>query len=189
MKTLHHPIRTTILFGLICGITFILSNPSPAYPGSKPTAICGSLWLLLAVYAALLCRWGRKPFSATVFPLIFLFAAIFLVDSANSFFLLSLAAVGWIRSGVCFKKPGGRGFLAESVIAFIGGGLLTAFEAHSAFDWALSGWMFFLVQAVYFVLTEDSDTMKANQFEPDPFERASREAEAILDCQENIDII
>jgi hypothetical protein len=41
-------------------------------------------------------------------------------------------------------------------------------------------WMFFLIQSLYFVIFENRAIMPENQYETDPFERASRQAEAIL---------
>ena len=63
-----------------------------------------------------------------------------------------------------------------------GGALIAALPPGSAFGWTLSIWMFFLVQALYFVVF-DITTIAAEEkiaLEIDPFERASRRAADIL---------
>jgi hypothetical protein len=189
MKTSHRPIRSTIFLGLICGLFFIPLNLALGHMFSASHAICGTFWLFFAIYSFLLTLWSRGALLDCVFPLILLFTAIFLVDAINSFFIFALAVIGWIRSGICFKKPVGSGLLTELLLGFAVGILLTVFEPHSAFGWALGAWMFFLVQAMYFVLIQHTGVSQEYPITMDPFEQASRQAEAILDCKENISII
>ena len=189
MKTSHRPIRSTIFLGLICGLSFIPLNLALGHMFSASHAICGTFWLFLAAYSFMLSRWSRGAPLVCVFPLILLFAAIFLVDAINSFFIFALAVIGWIRSGICLQKFGGRGLMTELLLGFTGGILLTVFEPDSALGWALGAWMFFLVQAMYFVLIQPAGLSQENPIGMDPFEQARRRAEAILDCKENISII
>ena len=189
MKTSHRPIRSTILLGLICGLSFIPLNLALGHVFSASHAICGTFWLFLATYSFMLSRWSRKAPLACVFPLILLFTAIFLVNTISSFFIFALAVIGWIRSAICFQKPAGSGLMTELLLGFTGGILLTVFKPHSAFGWALGVWMFFLVQAIYFVLIQHAVLSQENPIKMDPFEQASRQAEVILDCKENISII
>jgi hypothetical protein len=189
MKTSHRPIRSTVFLGLICGLSFIPLNLALGRVFSASHAICGTFWLFLAAYSFMLSRWSRGAPLACVFPLILLFTAIFLVDAINSFLIFALAVIGWLRSGICFKKPVGSGLMTELLLGFACGILLTVFEPHSAFGWALGAWMFFLVQAMYFVLIQHTGLSQENPIRMDPFEQASRQAEAILDCKENISTI
>ena len=115
-----------------------------------------------------------------MFPLMLLFLAIFLVESTTSFFLLALVVIGWIRSGICFRKRAAIRLIAEVLLGFVGGILLTAISPGSAIAWALGVWMFFLVQTLYFIPFEDTDNLEEETVEMDPFEQTSRQAETIL---------
>jgi hypothetical protein len=57
---------------------------------------------------------------------------------------------------------------------------VAVFTPGSAFAWVLGIWMFFLIQSLYFVIFENRAIIPKDQYETDPFERASRQAEAIL---------
>jgi hypothetical protein len=48
------------------------------------------------------------------------------------------------------------------------------------FGWALGVWMFFLVQALYFVFIEYAGNIEEETAQMDPFEQANRQAETIL---------
>jgi hypothetical protein len=139
-----------------------------------------TIWLFLAGYAFLLSRLSKKSFLAVVFPLLLLFMAIFIVESVTYFFLFALAIISWIRSGICFQKPVGIRLMMEILLSFAGGILATAFTPASPLGWALGVWMYFLVQALYFVLVEHVSAPEDYKTDMDPFEKAGRQAEAIL---------
>ena len=180
MKILQRPIRTTIFFGLICGLSFIPLSLILNYFISWSSSTCLTLWVYIAGYSILLTRWSKKGPASIVFPLLLLFLTVFLVDSIPAFFLLALVVMSWIRSGICFKKPAGIRLLIELLICFFGGVLMVVFTPCSAFAWALGFWMFFLVQALYFVFFDSTAIKMDNKDETDPFERARKFAEDIL---------
>ena len=179
MKVFKHPIRHTIIYGLFCGLSFIpLSHLLNAIvPGSR--AIGLTFWSFLAGYAFILNRWGKKFQTATVFPLSLLLPVIFLTDAMVLFFILALIVTGWIRSGICYQKPGVIGIAVELLLFFSGGALVFAFTPGSVHAWAFGVWMFFLVQALYFVFFEP-DVSRHVSAGMDSFEKASRQAETIL---------
>jgi len=180
MKNIKHPIRNTILYGLVCGLSFIpLSLMLSAFL-PWPQAFCLTLWLFLAGYAILLNIWGKKIQISTVFPLLLLLPAILLIDSIVLFFILALMITSWIRSGICFQKPGARGIAVELLLCFSGGLPVLLFTPGSLYAWALCVWMFFLVQALYFVFFEHTDKRQEEAARMDAFERASRQADRIL---------
>jgi hypothetical protein len=180
MKTLKHPVRNTIIYGLFCGLSFIpLSLMLSAFlPWLH--AFCLTLWLFLAGYALLLNLWGKKNPISTVFPLLLLLPLIFLIDSIALFFILALMVTSWIRSGICYQKPGVKGIAVELVLCFSGGLLVLILTPGSVYAWALGVWMFFLVQALYFVFFEHPVNRRDTYERRDAFEKASRQAEAIL---------
>ena len=186
MKKTYHPTPTTIFFGLICGGSVIPLNLILSHMTSASNAICTILWLHSTAYAFLLYRWSRQVSLAFIFPAMFLFAAIFLLDSPRPFVILSLAVIGWIRSGICFQRPAACRLITASSLGIIGGILITAFQPHSAIGWSLGVWMFFLVQAIYFVFNEKDDAHQDNKIEPDPFEEAYRQAKSMLEFEKTV---
>jgi len=176
----QHPIRKTIFFGLICGLSFIPANLALNYMLPGLSVIYLTLWLYAAGYSLLLSRWSKKSILSSGFPLLLLFVTSFLVDSIAVFYLLSLVVISWIRSGICFQNPCGINLVVELLLCVFGGILVAVFIPGSAFAWVLGIWMFFLIQSLYFVIFENRAIIPEDQYETDPFERASRQAEAIL---------
>jgi len=176
----QHPIRTTIFFGLICALSFIPANLALNYVLHGPSVINLTLWLYAAGYSLLLSHWSKKPILSSGFPLLLLFVMSILVDSIAAFYLLSLVVISWIRSGICFRKPCGVKMLVELLLCVFSGTPAAVFTPGSAFAWVLGIWMFFLIQSLYFVIFENRAILPEDQYETDPFERISRQAEAIL---------
>ena len=180
MKAIKHPILKTIVYGIVCGLTFIpLSLMLNTFiPWSR--AVCLALWLFLSGYAILLNFWSHKLDMATVFPLLLLLPVIFLMDAMTLFFILALIAAGWIRSGICYQKPGVVILVVELLLSCIGAFLVQVFTPGSVFAWALGIWMFFLVQSLYFVFFQHTENRRGELSEMDAFEQASRQADRIL---------
>jgi hypothetical protein len=182
MKILQRPVLTTVLFGLICGISFIPLNLVLNRMFFWPSTICLTLWLFSAGYGLLLGHWSKNKIMPVLSPLLILFIAAFLVESVAAFFFLALAVISWIRSGICFQEHGGIKLVVELLLCGVGGALITTFTPGSAFVWALGIWMFFLIQALYFVVFDSKAIAVEEEIDLviDPFERASRRAADIL---------
>ncbi len=180
MEISQHPIRITIIFGLICGLSFIPANLALNYVLRGPSVIYLTLWLYAAGYSLLLSHWSKKPILSIGFPLLLLFVTSILVDSMASFYFISVVVISWIRTGICFRIPCGKKFLVELLLCVLGGIQAALFRPGSALDWVLGIWMFFLIQSLYFVMIENNADRLDDQYETDPFERASRQAESIL---------
>ena len=180
MKKIKHPVRHTVFYGLACGLSFVpLSLTLNAF-FVWSSAVCLTLWLFLAGYAILLSHWRKKALISSVFPLLLLVPTIFLSDSMVLFFILALMVISWIRSAICFQKPGALGLAVELLLCLLGAVLVQVFTPGSVFAWALGVWMFFLVQALYFVFLGPVDDQQEESIKTDAFERASRQAEKIL---------
>jgi len=182
MKNVPRPVLTTVLFGLICGISFIPLNLVLNNIFFGPNTICLTLWLFTAVYAILLCRWSKQKLMPVLYPVLFLFLTVFLVQSTGVFFFLALAVIGWIRSGICYQGHCKIRLMVELLLCVAGGALVAVFTPGSAMAWTLGIWLFFLLQSLYFALFDNNPATLDSQYEkePDPFERASRQAEDIL---------
>jgi hypothetical protein len=180
MKKQQNPIRMTICFGLICGLSFIPLSLALNVVLAGPRVICLVFWLYAAGYGLLLSRWGKNLIRSNGLPLLLLFITSFIVDSIAAYYLLSLVIVSWIRSEICFRHPHAIKLVVELLLCAFGGILVVVFPPGSAFSWMLSIWMFFLIQSLYFVIFEDRAIIRQDHHETDPFDRASRQAEAIL---------
>jgi hypothetical protein len=180
MKTFPTPLPTTLFFGLICGLAFIPMRLVLDSVLAAHSAIGLTLWLYVAGYAILLSRWSKKGLWPITFPLLLLFLLIFLAKSMIAFLLFTLVVIGWIRSGICFRSSIRAKLWVELLLGAIGTILAAAFSPASAAAGSLGVWMFFLVQALYFVIVDDFSPAKEIPHQPDPFERARTLAEDIL---------
>lgn len=180
MKGSKHPIRNTILYGLVCGLAFmpVALTLNAVIPWSRAVGL--TLWVFVAGYAFLLNSRGKKFQITTVFPLLLLLAVIFLTRSMVLFFILALIVAGWIRSGICYPKSGVKVLAVELLLCLIGAVLLQPVTPGSVFAWALGVWLFFLVQALYFVFFEPGAPRHDDHARMDTFEKASKAAEKIL---------
>lgn len=180
MKRPGKPVRTTIVMGLAFGLLFVPVSTALNLFLPGPVALRLTLWIFLASYAAVLCRWAGAGLLACGFPLAILLASSFWLGSSRDFLCLLILIQGWIRSGVCFRKPPWKALGGEVLVGLGGAALVAFFAPRSMVGWAMGVWMFSLVQSLYFVLTDDSRDAEAEEFPMDPFEKARRGAEEIL---------
>ena len=175
----RRPMIATILYGLVCGVTFIPVSIVLSYVIYWPEAFRFAVWSYVALYGLLLTRWGKGSSISIVFPLLTLFIFVFWGNSNSSFLLLALAILSWIRSGISFRRPLVHMLGVELLICIGGGALVAYFAPHSTLTWAMGIWLFFLVQSLYFVLVGDA-TGEEDAVSMDPFEKARSQAERIL---------
>jgi len=179
MKITRRPMIATILYGLMCGVTFIPLSIILSYVIYWPEAFRLAVWSYVALYGLLLTRWGKGNSIATVFPLLTLFIFVFWGNSNSAFLLLTLGILSWIRSGICFRRPLAKTLGIELLVSIGGGALVAYFAPHSTLTWAMGIWLFFLVQSLYFVLIGDVGS-EEDSVRMDPFEEAKSQAERIL---------
>lgn len=180
MRQQAKPVRTTIVMGMAFGLLFIPISTALNLFIPWPAAFRLTLWLFISAYSLMLCRWAGAGITACAFPLAILIASVFWLSSHYDFLILLMLVLGWVRSGICFRQSLWRGITAE-ILAGAGGAVLVGyFTPHTATVWALAVWMFFLVQALYFILTGDAGAANENDVSVDPFEKARRQAEEIL---------
>ena len=176
------PVLMTILFGIFCGMSLFPLKLMLDHWFFRPVPVCLTLWLFAAGYALLLCLWSRQNLTSVLFPILFLFFTVFLVQSTAAFFYLALAKIGWIRSGICYQKSRGTRLVIELLVGLTGGVLVAVFTPGSTLAWVLGVWLFFLLQALCFIIFDGEIRPSQSKFEQeiDPFERAYRGAEHIL---------
>ena len=180
MKSTTKPIRSTIVWGLIGGLIYIPLCSALNLIMFWPLGFRLSLWILLSGYAVLLSRWASRPLRSIGVPLLLLLLSAFLIESETVFLFTALVILSWIRSGICFKKkPLLKRLVAEAGLCFAGGLLVYGAVPGPTPVLALGVWLFFLIQALYFVLFE-YQSRPHTKFEVDPFEKAKLAAEKIL---------
>jgi hypothetical protein len=182
MKTTSQTIRSTIIYGLVSGLSFIPLSGGLGYVVFWPEALYLTLWITISVYSILLARWSGRRLSSIIFPLVPVFAIIFWVDSIYLFLVLILGTLSWIRSGICFPEHVGRKLIGELVLGLSTALLVITLTPASAFGWSLTIWMFFLIQALYFVIFE-TERNPQDTIQLDPFEKAKEQAESILSAE------
>ena len=180
MKDVRHQISKTIFYGIVSGVSVVpISVMLNAFiPWSR--AVCLTLLLFIAGYAFLLSHWGNQGFRSTVLPLLVLVPTFYFSDSMALLFFQALIVISWIRSGICYQNTGARGLAVEFLLCFFGAVLVHVFSPGSVSAWALGVWMFFLVQALYFVFFEHTGRRPEEPARMDAFEWASRQADRIL---------
>lgn len=175
------PTRTTIIYGLISAILVWPSAALLALPLGWTTAFKLMLWMSLSGYGFMLAHWNVKPKMAPIFPLALLFGSALWPDNISAFFFMALGVLSWIRSGICFNHTPFRALIAETITIFGGAALVSTLNPHTAVTWSLSIWLFILIQSLYFLIVPLPSSLKENMTARDPFERACRNAQQILD--------
>ncbi|WP_319525916.1 hypothetical protein [uncultured Desulfosarcina sp.] len=175
------PIRTTLVYGLICALIAMPAAGSLAGIVGGSIAFKLVLWTILSGYSLLLARWSGKHPAVLLFPLILLLGTAVWPGIDSVFFFLGLGVLCWLRSGICFSGFPLRAMAAETVAAAGGAALVALLGPGNAVTWAISIWLFFLVQALYFFIVPHRSSTTADRQDVDPFEQAQREAQRILE--------
>jgi hypothetical protein len=180
MKGPVTPIRSTIIWGMVGGLAYIPLCLVLGRIVSWPLGFRLFVAALLAGYSVMLCRWASRTPGSIRLPLLLLLLAAFFIRSTPAFLWTAFMILGWIRSGICFKKvPFFKRFGVEICLGLAAG--LPAARAVPAVApfWALGVWLFFLIQALYFILFEYQGHHRT-EIEVDPFEKAKMGVEKIL---------
>jgi len=189
MKAFSRPIRSTIIWGLIGALFYIPLCTGLSFFVLWPVSWQLTLWALLAGYGVFLTRWSSTSLRLIGLPFLLLFSAAVFIQSAPVFLLSAVAVLSWIRSGICFsKKPFAKRLAAEIVLGSATALLVAGAAPGVSPAWALGVLMFFLIQALYFVLLNQTADAEL-KIEGDSFEKARMAAENILDSAEKEIII
>ena len=180
MKISRRPMFTTILYGLLAGMSFIPMVMVISNLIHWTAAFRLAIWLVLAGYLVILTRWGRVSLLSIVFPLLLLLLLVFWGDTNSAFLFLALGVLSWVRSGICFQGGLLKALATEAALCLGAGALVVFFTPHSTITWGVMVWMFFLVQSVYFVVFPDFKEKAEERMEVDPFHQARTRAERIL---------
>ena len=180
MNTPHRPLRTTIILGGLGGLAVLLTSLPGIPMGFRPWLSFGLVWGLTAVYALMLVRWSGRGLTDIIFPLLVLGGVGAVLPRAGVVFILTLAILSWVRSGICYPCSGFQALFREGLLCGGGGLVLALWGPSTPLFWALGIWLFSLVQALFFVLFEPG-RQSAVRPPADPFEQARRRIEELLD--------
>ncbi|MDX1707564.1 MAG: hypothetical protein R3274_03115 [Desulfobacterales bacterium] len=180
MKSMAKPVRSTIVWGLFSSLVYLALSVSANFTIPWPMGHQLLLGALLAGYGMLLARWGSKPLKFVVWPLILLLVAALFIQSPPVFVWVAIGIISWMRSGICFDRtPVLKRYAVEIGLGLVSGLAVSAAVPAAAVPVALCIWLFFLIQALYFVIFEYPKN-STDRVEVDPFERARMAAEQIL---------
>ncbi len=180
MKNDHNPVYATVFFGLMCALALIPLNMALNSVICRPENIFIIIWFYIAAYSLLLAHWRKTRLCRLAVPLLLLLGAAFLVHALTIFLLISLGVLSWIRSWICFPKSFLRILVAEPLFCLGGGAVIGVFTPASTPAWAMGIWLFFLIQALYFVFFDDRLQRGAEKIMADPFESAMAAVKKIL---------
>ena len=167
----------TICFGLVCAMAFIPLSACLTMVLYWSRAFSFSLWLFIAVYCIILSRVSRTPMRYVLLPLILLLLAVASTISCTAVILFCTFTLSFLRTGLCFTGLGQFG--VECLVFVFGTAALICFAPHTVFTWALSIWLFFLIQAFYPFLI-DLRRQKDAQSSIHDFAQAERDVTRLL---------
>jgi hypothetical protein len=177
MKTCS-PITATLVFGVAAALTAGAALCLPPILVARSTILNAVLFFCLAAYAALLARLSATPIRALAAPLLMLCAVLPAAASVGGFAVPAAAGLAWIRSSICFAGPAVRRAGAEALAAGAGLALCAALRPSGVAGWVLGLWMFFLIQALYFVVIDPAGILRGERpcLQPDRALRSRTQA-------------
>lgn len=173
-----HPVRFTILYGIVAAFAFMTGVILMGKIMGWPLAFRLTTWAIILGYSYLLASWSGKGRLQIIFPHLILLGAALWSNSTVFFLLLTILVLGWIRQR-CFMNNSLKGLVIEIGVNGAALGFILFFNPHSTPSLAISTWLFFLVQSLYFVFFCPV-APAGNITAPDRFAMASRQAEDIL---------
>ena len=180
MKRNVSPLAASVIFAAAAALLVAAATLLPLRSIPRPTAINAAIFLCLAAYSAFLARSsGRSP-RALFAPLFMLAAVLAVAGSVSGFVVPAAACLSWVRSGICFQGSMPRRVCAEALACAAGLALAWLLQPPGPYGWALSIWMFGLIQALYFVLVDSERTGLPEKQGQDRMEKTHRRADVIL---------
>jgi hypothetical protein len=174
------PVAASVIFAAAAAMLMSIVTILPLRPIPRTTALNAAIFLCLAAYSAFLARSSGRSLRALFAPLFMLAAVMAAAGSVTGFVVPAAAGLSWIRSGICFPGSLPRRVCAEAITCAAGLALVRLLQPPVPYGWALSIWMFGLIQALYFVVV---DAESNGQTEPpirEKIEEAHCRADVLL---------
>jgi len=100
--------------------------------------------------------------------------------SLAGFVIPAAAGLCWIRSGICFPGPIARRVVAETLTGGAGLLLCAVLQPPGLTGQVLGLWMFFLIQALYFVIIDTAPGPRGEGADRDPRQTVRSRVQALL---------
>jgi hypothetical protein len=107
-------------------------------------------------------------------------AVLAVAGSLAGFVIPAAAGLCWIRSGICFPGPLVRRIFAEALTVAAGLALVGGLHPAGLTGWTLGLWMFFLIQALYFVIIDTAPGPRGESADRDPRQTVRSRVQALL---------
>ncbi|MBI5581951.1 MAG: hypothetical protein HY895_22575 [Deltaproteobacteria bacterium] len=180
MKPNISPLAASVVLAAAAALLVAAATILPPRPISRTIATNAAIFLCLAAYSAFLARSSGRSLRALFAPLFMLAAVMAVAGTVTGFVVPAAAGLSWIRSGICFQGSMPRRVCAEAITCAAGLGLVRLLHPPGSYGWALSIWMFGLIQALYFVVVAVERIRLPEDKEQDRMAKAHRRAEALL---------
>jgi hypothetical protein len=174
------PVPATVILAAAAAMLVATVTILPLRPIPRTTALNAAIFLCLAAYSAFLARSSGRSLRALFAPLFMLAAVSAAAGSVTGFVVPAATGLSWIRSGICFPGPLLRRVCAEAITCAAGLALARLLQPPGPYGWALSIWMFGLIQALYFVVIDVERTGVPEKQGQDRMAHAHRRADALL---------
>jgi len=180
MKRNISPLATTVIFAAATAALLAAAASLPLRSIPRATALNAAIFLCLVAYSGFLARSSGRSLRALLSPLFMLAAVLAVAGSVTGFVVPAAAALSWIRSGICFQGSTPRRVCAEAITGPAGLALACLLQPPGPYGWALSIWMFGLIQALYFVVVDAERSGLPEPAARERLEKAHCRADALL---------
>jgi hypothetical protein len=174
------PIAASVIVAAAAAVIVASAAALPLRPVPRATALNAAIFLCLAAYSAFLARSSGQSPRALFAPLFMLAAVLAVAGSVTGFVVPAAAGLSWIRSGICFSGSMPRRVCAEALACAAGLTLAWLLQPPGPYGWALSIWMFGLIQALYFVVLDAEIRGRPEPTSRERLEKAYGRADALL---------
>lgn len=180
MKYKFSPVAASVIFAAAGALLFAAVMSLPVRRIPRPTVLNTALFLGLAAYAGFLARLSGKHHRDLFAPLLIVSAVLAAAGSVTGFVIPAAATLSWVRSGICFPGPVVRRVFAEAITCAAGLALAWMLQPPGLYGWALSVWLFWLMQSLYFLAIDSEFPCLPERPARLRFVTAHRRAETLL---------
>jgi hypothetical protein len=174
------PVAASVIFAAAAAVLVAAATILPLRPIPRTTATNAAIFLCLAAYSAFLARSSGRRLRAIFAPLFMLAAVVAAAGSVTGFVVPAAAGLAWIRSGICFQGSMPKRVCAEAIMCAAGLMLAWLLQPPGPYGWALSMWMFGLIQALYFVAVDAESSGRPEPNVRARIEKAHGRADVLL---------
>ncbi|MGE5255731.1 MAG: hypothetical protein ACM3KE_03615 [Hyphomicrobiales bacterium] len=180
MKSKITPVAASVIFALAAALIFAAVTSLLLRLNQRTTALNTALFIDLAAYVGFLGGLNKER-RRDLFPSFLTLSAVLVVaGTVTNFVIPAAATLSWIRSGICSPGPTLRRMFAEAIFCPAGLVLAWVLQPPGLYGWTLSVWLFWLIQALYFLVVDPEPGRLMEHPDLKKFEAAHSRAETLL---------